>query len=306
MTVFLLSPHVVEERKLGLRPPLRKPQSPHGRSTLLTSPKPDGLPQAPSPGPSQWGLGCPHTNFFLGGDANMPSLTLVYTWSSFKTHIECNSPSNPPLFPHTSAAPPQDFLQISVLPFYWAPLLTISPSHWTTAVEPLVLSLHFHYSLPARRDKLVTILSAAESEFISEQCHRQALLTDGHWYSHPSNLLATPDPHCALCDDGHILLVCAPPAPGRQNGCHPRESSRSIRIWQAKKFVPTPPISFVAMVSDLRHRGARNVAACHKNSLPFVSMKSRVLVSGGTPHSFAPETPNLQPTMGLYTTVFML
>ena len=93
---------------------------------------------------SHTGIGISTHEFW--GNTNIQSITLAYTWSSFKTQTECNLPFR--TFPdplHLSYAP------IALpLAFHWTSLST--PPTWSLLSNIWYLSLRFHYSIPARPD----------------------------------------------------------------------------------------------------------------------------------------------------------
>lgn len=88
---FLLQPHMAKrERRLALRLRLLISQSHYGRSTILTSPIPNFIPKAPSPPTITLKIRVP--KYKLGRNTHIQSITLLYTWSSFKTQTKSNLP----------------------------------------------------------------------------------------------------------------------------------------------------------------------------------------------------------------------
>ena len=88
---FLLHPYTAKrERKRALRPPLLMSQSHCGSSTILTSPIPNFIPKAPSPPTKILKIRVPKHKFW--GNTHIQSITLLYTWSSFKTQTKCSLP----------------------------------------------------------------------------------------------------------------------------------------------------------------------------------------------------------------------
>lgn len=88
---FLLQSHMAKrERRLAFRPPLLMSQSHYGSSTILTSPIPNFIPKAPSPPTITLKNRVP--KYKLGGNPRIQSITLLYTWSSFKTQTKSNLP----------------------------------------------------------------------------------------------------------------------------------------------------------------------------------------------------------------------
>lgn len=86
---FLLHPHMAKrERRLAPRPPLLMSRSHYGSSTILTSLIPNFIPKAPSPPTITLKIRVPKHK--PGGNTHIQSITLLYTWSSFKTQAKSN------------------------------------------------------------------------------------------------------------------------------------------------------------------------------------------------------------------------